>query len=128
MCLYTIYCLLLHEYENQMLDLEYYILNLFLPFPLSDMKMEPKVLSLLLLKSISTVDKYSLHSFPKSLPIYFIYASRQSQVFPARRLCDISYSKAVLDEQSSSAQDCWNKGAWGSRGGGHVPPQFLEDQ
>ena len=32
-CLYTIYCLLLHEYENQMLDLVYYILNFFLPFP-----------------------------------------------------------------------------------------------
>ena len=41
-CLYTIYCLLLHEYENQMLDLVYVYL-LFHPFlPLLDMKMEPK--------------------------------------------------------------------------------------
>ena len=58
-CLYTIYCLLLHEYENQMLDLVYYILNFFLPFPLSDMKMEPKVLSLLLLKSSFTESSHS---------------------------------------------------------------------
>ena len=45
-------------------------------------------------------------------------------------LCDISYSKAVLDEQSSSAQDCWNKrgkgagGGGGREGGAHAPPVF----